>query len=58
MNLDKRRAAERSVYVRGFPKASSKEKLLEFFSECGKVLDIWLSGNGVSFVAVCIEQLY
>ena len=47
-NLDKRRSAERSVYVRGFPVHSAvKEDLQELFEPFGKVKSIWLPGNYV-----------
>lgn len=48
-NLDKRRSAERSVYVRGFPKYSTiKDDLQSFFERFGKVKSIWLPGSYVS----------
>ena len=48
LNLDRSQSAERSVYVRGFPKTSSKAELIEFFVKFGPVHDVWMSGDGVS----------
>lgn len=46
-NLDKRDAAERSVYVRGFPVPSTQQDLDELFKQFGKVKRLWMSGHGV-----------
>ena len=56
-NLDKRRSAERSVYVRGFPKHTTiKDDLQALFERFGKVKNIWLPGSYVSGLPVIREQ--
>ena len=58
-NLDKLKSAERSVYVRGFPKSSTtKDDLQGLFELFGKVKSIWLPGSFVSETPVISEHSY